>query len=70
MEHVRIEQDDKHPDTVKLVLHGDDWYDTALSNREERDAEKAGHAGRDAAFEAALDAPPGTRADSSPPGGR
>ena len=57
---VRIEHDDKHPDTVKLVLHGDDRYDMALSNREERDAEKAGQTGRDTAFEAALDAPPGT----------
>jgi hypothetical protein len=57
---VRIEYDDKHPDTVELVLHGDDRYDMALSNREERDAEKAGQAGRDVAFETALDMPPGT----------
>jgi hypothetical protein len=57
---VRIEYEDKHPDQVELVLSGDDRYDIALSNREEREAAKAGKAGRDAAFEAALGAPPGT----------
>ena len=62
---VHVEYEDKHPDQVELVLHGDDRYDMALSNREEREADKAGQAGRDAAFEAALDAPPGTRPDGS-----
>ena len=34
-----------------------------MSNREEREQHKAGKASRDAAFRAALDAPPGTPAD-------
>ncbi|HEV3066781.1 MAG TPA: hypothetical protein VGY50_02985 [Streptosporangiaceae bacterium] len=64
---VRAEFDDKHPGQVELVLNGDDRYDMALSNREEREQEKAGKASRDAAFQAALDAPPGTpQADGQP----
>src|SRR5258708_24168232 len=62
---VRVEYQEKHPDKVELVLEGDDRYDIALSNREERERDKAGGASRDAAFQAALDAPPGT----PPPGG-
>ena len=58
---VRVAYEQKHSDKVELVLGGDDRYDIALSNREERAREKAGQAGRDAAFQAALDAPPGTR---------
>jgi hypothetical protein len=65
---VRVEYEEKHPDKVELVLNGDDRYDMALSNREEREGEKAGKAGRDAAFHAALDAPPGTPPASRPPG--
>jgi hypothetical protein len=57
---VRADYEDKHPDKVELVLDGDDRYDMALSNREERAGQKAGQAGRDAAFQAALDAPPGS----------
>jgi hypothetical protein len=64
---VRVEYQDKHPDKVELVLNGDDRYDMALSNREEREREKAGQASRDAAFQAALDAPPGTPSASGPP---
>jgi hypothetical protein len=60
---VRVEYQDKHPDQVELALGGDDRYDIALSNREERDQHKAGKAGRDAAFRTALDAPPGTPPD-------
>jgi hypothetical protein len=62
---VRVEYEEKHPDKVELVLNGDDRYDMALSNREERERDKAGKAARDAAFQAALDATPGT-----PPAGR
>jgi hypothetical protein len=62
---VRVEYEEKHPDKVGLVLSGDDRYDMALSNREERERDKAGKAARDAAFQAALDATPGT-----PPAGR
>lgn len=43
-----------------------DRYDIALSNREAREQHKAGQAGRDAAFRAALDAPPGTPPDGGP----
>jgi hypothetical protein len=57
---VRVEYEEKHPDHVELVLNGDDRYDMALSNREEREQEKAGRADRDAAFRAVRDAPPGT----------
>ena len=60
---VRVEYQDKHPDQVELALSGDDRYDIALSNREERDQHQAGRASRDAAFRAALDAPPGTPPD-------
>jgi hypothetical protein len=60
---VRVQYPDKHPDKVELVLSGDDRYDMALSNREERERAKPGQASRDAAFQAALDAPPG----SAPP---
>lgn len=68
---VRVEYEDKHPDKVELVLSGDDRYDMALSNREERERDKAGKAARDAAFQAALDAPPGTPpADGLPGAGR
>jgi hypothetical protein len=57
---VRVQYEEKHPDQVELVLTGDDRYDVALSNREEREQDQAGQADRDAAFRAALDAPPGT----------
>jgi hypothetical protein len=57
---VRVEYEEKHPDKVELVLSGDDRYDMALSNREERERDKAGKATRDAAFQAALGATPGT----------
>jgi hypothetical protein len=60
---VRVQYEEKHPDLVELVLAGDDRFDVALSNREEREQEKAGQSDRDAAFRTALDAPPGT-----PPG--
>lgn len=60
---LRAEYEEKHPDQVELILKGDDRYDVALSNREERDRDKAGQADRDAAFRATLEAPPGT-----PPG--
>ena len=63
---VRVEYQDKHPDQVELALSGDDRYDIALSNREERDQQKAGKPSRDAAFRAALDAPPGTPPDGVP----
>ena len=55
---VRVEYQDKHPDHIELALSGNDRYDIALSNREEREQHKAGKASRDAAFRAALDAPP------------
>jgi hypothetical protein len=38
---VRVEYQDKHPDQVELALSGDDRYDIALSNREEREQHKA-----------------------------
>ena len=60
---VRAEYEDKHPNQVELALSGDDRYDIALSDREEREQHKAGKASRDAAFRAALDAPPGTPPD-------
>lgn len=60
---------EKHPDQAELVHDGDGRYDIALSNREERDREKAGKAGRDAAFQAALDAPAGIPPAGGPPGG-
>jgi len=60
---VRVAYQDKHPEQVELALSGDDRYDIALSNREEREQHKAGKAGRDAAYRAALDAPPGTPPD-------
>jgi len=61
---VRVEYPDKHPDQVELALSGDDRYDIGLRSREEREQHKAGKASRDAAFRAALDAPPGTPPDS------
>jgi hypothetical protein len=63
---VRVEYEEKSPDKVEIVLNGDDRYDMALSNREEKEQHKAGKAGRDAAFQAALDAPPGTPPDGAP----
>ena len=68
---VRVEYEEKHPDKVELVLSGDDRYDDVLRNREERERDKAGKADRDAAFQAALDAPPGTPpAGGQPDAGR
>lgn len=61
---VRVRYEDNHPDKVELALDGDDRYDIALSNREERERDRAGKAGRDAAFQAALDAPPGSGPDA------
>lgn len=60
---VRVEYQDKHPDQVEIALSGDNRYDISLSNRQEREQHKAGKASRDAAFRAALDAPPGTPPD-------
>lgn len=60
---VRVEYPDKHPDQVELALGGDDRYDIALSNREERKQHKAGQASRDSAFRATLDAAPGNPPD-------
>src|SRR5215471_5132497 len=57
---MRVEHQDKHPDQVELALSGDDRYDIVLRNHEEREQHKAGKANRDAAYRAALDAPPGT----------
>jgi len=65
---VRVEYEAKHPDKVELALEGDDRYDDGLANREEKERDKAGKAGRDASFQAALDAPPGTPPQSVPPG--
>ena len=65
---VRVEYHEAHPDKVEIVLKGDDRYDMPLSNREEKQRAKAGKAGRDAAFQAALSAPPGTPA--TPPQSR
>ena len=55
---VRVEYHEKDPDKVELALQGDDRYDIALSDREAKERQKAGKASRDAAFQAALDAPP------------
>ena len=60
---VRVEYHEKDPDNVELALQGDDRYDVALSEHEAKERQKAAQAGRDAAFQTALDAPPGT-----PPG--
>jgi hypothetical protein len=65
---VRVEYHEQDPDKVELALQGDDRYDIALSNREAKDRQKAGKASRNAAFQAALDAPPGTPPGSGPPG--
>jgi len=65
---VRVEYEAKHPDRVELALEGDDRYDDGLANREEKARDKAGKAGRDASFQAALDAPPWTPPQSAPPG--
>jgi hypothetical protein len=56
---VRVEYHEAHPDQVEIALKGDDRYDMPLSNREEKQRNKAGQASRDAAFQAALTAPPG-----------
>jgi hypothetical protein len=56
----RVEYQDKHPDQVELALSGDDRYDIVLRDHEEREQQNAGQANRDAAYRAALDAPPGT----------
>ena len=61
---MRVGYPDKHPDQVELALSGDGRYDIGLRSREEREQHKAGKASRDAAFRAALDAPPGTPPDS------
>jgi len=61
---VRVEYDEKNPDKVELALEGDDRYDDGLRNREEKDQHKASQASRDAAFQATLDAPPGTPGDN------
>lgn len=63
---VRVQFEEKHPDKIEIVLEGDDRYDDGLRDREDKEREKAGKAGRDAAFQTALDAPPG----SPPAGGR
>ncbi len=65
---VRVEYEAKHPDKVELVLEGDDRYDDGLANREEKARDKAGKASRDASFQAALDAPPGSPPQRVPPG--
>jgi hypothetical protein len=57
---VRVEYHEAHPDKVEIVLKGDDRYDMPLSNREEKQRHKEGKASRDAAFQAALSAPPGS----------
>ena len=57
---VRVEYHEAHPDKVEIVLKGDDRYDMPLSNREEKQQHKAEKASRDAAFQAALTAQPGT----------
>ena len=56
---VRVSYEEKSPDKVELMLEGDDRYDDGLRNREESEQRKAGKADRDAAYRAALDAPPG-----------
>lgn len=57
---VRVEYHEKEPGKVELVLKGDERYDAALRQREEKKLYKADQASRDASFQAALGAPPGT----------